>query len=66
MALSSPSIAPLAHSPAEAAVVLGISRAKVYQLLADDTIPSLKLGRRRLIRHEALVSLLAELEGGAA
>lgn len=53
----------LAHSPAEAAEVIGISRAKMYQLLADDTVPSLKLGRRRLIRHEALVQLLTDLEG---
>lgn len=52
----------LAYSPAEAAAELGISRAKLYQLLDDGTIPSLKLGRRRLIRHEALVALLAELE----
>ena len=56
----------LAYSPAEAAAELGISRAKLYQLLDDGTIPSLKLGRRRLIRREALVSLLANLEAGGA
>lgn len=56
----------LAYSPAEAAAEIGISRAKLYQLLDDGTIPSLKLGRRRLIRREALVNLLAELEGGAS
>jgi hypothetical protein len=44
----------LAYSPAEAAEKIGISRAK----------PSLKLDRRRLIRHEALVGLLDGLEGG--
>lgn len=59
----------LAYSVAEAAAEIGISRAKLYQLLDDGTIPSLKLGRRRLIRREALVTLLADLEqsaGGAA
>lgn len=52
----------LAYSPAEAAQCLGISRARLYQLLEDGTLPSLHLGRRRLIRHEALVDLLAQLE----
>lgn len=52
----------LAYSPNEAAAVLGISRARLYQLLDDGTIPSVKLGRRRLIRRDALVSLLEQLE----
>lgn len=56
----------LAYSPAEAAQSLGISRARLYQLLEDGSIPSLHLGRRRLIRHEALVGLLDRLEHGAA
>lgn len=52
----------LAYSPAEAAATLGISRARLYQLLEDGTVASVKLGRRRLIRHEALVALLDRLE----
>lgn len=48
----------LAYSPAEAAELLGISRARLYQLLDDGTLPSVKLGRRRLVRREALVELL--------
>lgn len=52
----------LAYSPAEAAQALGISRARLYQLLDDGTLPSLKLGRRRLIRSAALVELLDRLE----
>lgn len=52
----------LAYSPAEAAQALGISRARLYQLIEDGSIPSLKLGRRRLIRAEALVALLDRLE----
>jgi excisionase family DNA binding protein len=54
----------LAYSPAEAAEKIGISRAKLYELLEKGTLPSLKLDRRRLIRHEALVGLLDGLEGG--
>ena len=54
----------LALSPAEAAEALGLSRARLYQLLADGTIPSGVLGRRRLIRPEALTALLDRLEGG--
>jgi len=57
-----PAHPPLAYSPADAAQVLGISRARLYQLIDDGTVPSVKLGRRRLIRHEALVDLLNRLE----
>lgn len=52
----------LAVSPSEAAQALGISRAKLYQLLADGTIPSARLGSRRLIRCSALASVLEKLE----
>jgi excisionase family DNA binding protein len=55
----------LAYSPAEAAALIGISRARLYQLLDDGTLPSVKLGRRRLIRHQALDDLLARLEEAA-
>jgi excisionase family DNA binding protein len=52
----------LAYSPAEAAELIGISRAGLYQLMAAGSITSVKLGRRRLIRHEAIVDLLDRLE----
>lgn len=55
----------LAFGPNEVADVLGISRAYCYALIKNGTIPSVKLGGRRLIRREALVALLAELEGQA-
>ena len=61
-----PPVERLAYSPAEAAEVLGISRARLYLLLEDGTIPSVKLGRRRLIRREALVGLLDRLEAEAS
>lgn len=55
----------LAYSPAEAAQALGISRAKLYQLLDDGTLESVKLDRRRLIRPAAIVALLDRLGGDA-
>jgi excisionase family DNA binding protein len=60
--MSATDIRPLAYGPADAAKVLGVSRARVYELMNDGTIPSLKLGARRLIRHEAIVDLLDSLE----
>ena len=45
---------PLAVSPDEAALLLGLKRTKVYELLADGTLRSLKVGRRRLIPTDAL------------
>lgn len=59
-----------AYSPGEAAAQIGISRAKLYQLLSDGSLPSLRIGRRRLIRRQALEDYLDALEreaaGGAA
>lgn len=52
----------LAYSPAEAAKALGISRAKLYQLLDAGALASVRLDRRRLIRPSALVALLDSLE----
>jgi len=54
----------LALSPAEAAGELGISRARLYQLLTDGTIPSVKLGRRRLVLRATLIAVLDRLESG--
>ena len=53
----------LALSLAEASTVAGISRSRMYQLLADGTGPrSLRIGRRHLIRLAALNEWLADLE----
>jgi excisionase family DNA binding protein len=60
--MSATDIRPLAYGPADAAKVLVVSRARVYELMNDGTIPSLKLGARRLIRHEAIADLLDRLE----
>lgn len=57
----------LAYSVREVSSALGISEASVYALLRDGTIPSVKLGGRRLIRRDVLDSLLrGDVTGGGA
>jgi excisionase family DNA binding protein len=46
----------------DAARVLGVSRGMLYELMAAGELPSTKLGSRRLIRREAIVSLLDKHE----
>ncbi len=48
----------LAISVAEAAVLLGISRALAYELVARGDLPSLRLGRRLVIPRRALLALV--------
>jgi excisionase family DNA binding protein len=55
-------VTPIAVGPAEAAKALGISRARLYTLLAAGAIPSIKLGKSRLIRVEVLHAYLEQLE----
>lgn len=56
----------LAYRPKQAAQVLGLSVAQVTELLAQGRIESFKLGAARLIRREALVAFLDDLERRAA
>lgn len=48
----------LAVSPAQAARLAGISRSTLYEALKSGALPSLKLGKRRLIRITALEAWL--------
>ena len=50
---------PLAVSPDAAADLIGIGRTKLYELLDVGRIPSIKVGRRRLIATAALEQFLA-------
>jgi excisionase family DNA binding protein len=50
----------LAYSPGEVAELLGCSRPFIYTLMADEKLPSLKLGGRRLIPAAAITEMLAE------
>jgi excisionase family DNA binding protein len=45
----------------EACVRLGISRSKLYELLNEGEVPSVKIGRRRLIRVADLNQWLSSL-----
>ncbi len=56
----------LAYSSTEVASSLGCTRQHVENLIRAGVIPSLKLGRRRLIRAQVLDDLLAQLESEAA
>ncbi len=51
---------------AEAAEVLGVSRAFAYELAARGEIPVLRLGRRRLVPRKALLEMLGEGAEGPA
>jgi excisionase family DNA binding protein len=44
----------------EAGVVLGISKASAYEFAASGALPTIKLGRRRLVPVAALDRLLGE------
>ena len=45
--------------PEEAAEVLGISRARLYELLAAGVIPSIRVGRSRRVPADALRAWVA-------
>jgi excisionase family DNA binding protein len=51
----------LLYSVVEAAEVLSLSRSKVYELLAANTLQSVKIGRSRRIPHSALTDYVASL-----
>lgn len=52
---------PLAYTIEEAAAALGISRAKLYEILRGGGLGGKKLGRRTLILHYVLVNFLDDL-----
>jgi excisionase family DNA binding protein len=55
----------VAVSPAEAAGLLGISRAQVFILISNGTLPSRKVGRLRLIRLDDVRALVTD-QGASA
>ena len=52
-------------TPEEAAHVLGIGRTKLYQLLADGFLPSVRIGGSRRISTAALDQFVRGLEPAA-
>jgi excisionase family DNA binding protein len=57
------STAPRAVSIREAAALLGISRSFLYELLAAGELPSVRIGRRRLIRPADIDDFLRSKSG---
>jgi excisionase family DNA binding protein len=55
-------IKPLTVTVAVALQITGLGRTKFYQLLADGTIESVNIGRRRLINFASLERLTAVRE----
>jgi excisionase family DNA binding protein len=53
----------VAYSPTEAALVMGLSRNTIYELIGSGRLRSVKVGGRRLIPASAIMSLV---EGEAA
>lgn len=45
------------------ALVLGISRAKAYQLMHADTFPTLRIGRRMVVRKEQFIAWMDKESG---
>jgi excisionase family DNA binding protein len=51
----------LAYSPSGGAQVLGISRSKLYELIAAGDLSVVKLGSRTLVLHSELMRFLTSL-----
>jgi excisionase family DNA binding protein len=56
----------LLHEINEATELIGLGRSKLYELLATGEIESVKVGKRRLIPHAALVEFVDRLRAHAA
>jgi excisionase family DNA binding protein len=56
------SVEPEAISVDETCRVTGLGRSKIYELIADGTLPSVKVGKRRLVRLATARQLIAGLE----
>ena len=52
----------VALSVKEVAELIGMNKPTLYQYVNSGQLPSLKVGRRRLIRREALEKFLKDLE----
>lgn len=49
----------LAYSVAEVREVTGLGRTTIYKLINDNSLPSIKVGRRRLVKAEDVRKLLS-------
>jgi excisionase family DNA binding protein len=63
---SDPPAPQLAYSVPDAAAMIGISRRTCYELMTSGQLRSVKLGRRRLVRHSDLVAFVDALDDDQA
>lgn len=55
----------LAYRPTEVAAVIGLSRSKVYELIARGEIPSIRLGGKILVPAESVRRVIADAPAGS-
>ncbi len=48
---------PLSDRPKDAAATLGVSRSTIYELIAEGTLSSFKIGAATVIRHDGIGTL---------
>lgn len=56
----------LCYTPAEVALLLGVGRTKVYELMSSGQLGSISIGRSRRVTAEELRRFLAQPPGAAA
>jgi len=61
-----PQIEPLVYSLDEASSMLGIGKTLTYELIGSGKLPTIMIGRRRLVSRQQLEEFLAELHRSAA
>ncbi len=54
------------YRPEEGAQMLGLSRARMFELLASGSVESVKIGRSRRIPHAALEDYVSRLRSAQA
>jgi excisionase family DNA binding protein len=62
---SAPLALRLVYTPREAGRLLSVSRSRVFELIASGELSSFLHGRKRLLRHEALVAYVDRIEAEA-
>jgi excisionase family DNA binding protein len=55
-------VEPEAVSIPETCRITGLGRSTIYQMISDGTLPSIKIGKRRLVRTSTARRLIADRE----
>jgi excisionase family DNA binding protein len=54
---------PVTHTINDTCAVTGLGRTRIYELLADGSLESVRLGRRRLVTRRSIEALVARSLG---